>query len=133
MQGRIVYPADLVDGAPYEEEPYLPYGMESAKAFINFGAPDILKRIPYILFHWTLVKLDAVRNAPVLPVARTLKKEKFPIVICSHGNGGTREVSSAIHHVSGPNCILHAYIINFRNVCDYGCVTEKGLRCGIRI
>ena len=78
------------------ELPYLAFGFASAAAFLDFGLPPQLawlKRFKVVLLHWTLLKLELLPNAVLLP---SPPGRKYPVVVSSHGNGGTRAIASTL-------------------------------------
>lgn len=77
---------------------YLVHGSLSAAAYANFvGIPKVAQ---FLMSHLSLVKMNATENGPLVASqfdqALLLGKEKFPIVIFSHGLGGSRTANAVI-------------------------------------
>lgn len=56
---------------------------------MRFGAPGPLKRCGWFLHQWRLARVQAKRNAQLLP-----GDHQFPVIAFSHGLGGTAELYS---------------------------------------
>lgn len=88
---------------------------------MDFGLPPqlaFLKKFKIVLLHWTLLKLEVFPDAVLLPPSEpspttagtsgastsdgnggargSTKVDSYPVVICSHGNGGTRTIASSL-------------------------------------
>eukprot|EP00039_Didymoeca_costata_P020480 m.341381 g.341381 ORF g.341381 m.341381 type:complete len:495 (-) comp20077_c0_seq1:65-1549(-) len=85
---RMYYPAVAGTGTG-EDVPYFPY-QKSIEAFIDFGAPDVLKKFKGLMMHWRLVKMDVELDGQIAPSS----EGGYPVVISSHGDGGNKECMS---------------------------------------
>jgi platelet-activating factor acetylhydrolase len=65
--------------------------LEFCKQTMKFGAPPSIQEFSWIMHTWTVAGLRAKQNASLLP---SDKAEKLPIVIYSHGLGGTSDTYS---------------------------------------
>jgi dienelactone hydrolase len=91
---RIFYPTHE---SPTFGIPYLKpeTAVEFCRQMMQFGAPPSLKAFGWMLHTWRLARLPVKRNASLLPSssrADSSQSEPFPVVIQSHGLGGTCEV-----------------------------------------
>jgi platelet-activating factor acetylhydrolase len=95
---RILYPTN-------EKPDRLPYLDPSTAAdflaqCINFGAPPPLKKFGWLLHNWRLIQLDVKHNA--IPIA----SDGLPVVVYSHGLGGSPSIYSYQTHTLAANGYL---------------------------
>lgn len=91
---RIFYPTleSPTFGIPYLKPET---AVEFCRQMMQFGAPPPLKAFGWMLHTWRLARLPVKRNASLLPTPsrdESTHSELFPVVIQSHGLGGTCEV-----------------------------------------
>jgi platelet-activating factor acetylhydrolase len=86
---RILYPT-------LEEPENMPLlkphtALEFCRETMKLGAPPPLKAFSWMLHTWRLTGVQAKRNARLLPAS---EQEQLPVVIFSHGLGGTSDIYS---------------------------------------
>jgi dienelactone hydrolase len=86
---RILYPTLDKPGKVRHLKPSV--AIEFCKQTMKFGAPPSIQDFAWIMHTWSVSGLRAKQNATLLP---SDKAEKLPIVIYSHGLGGTSDVYS---------------------------------------
>lgn len=86
---RLLYPTLDKPGRVRHLKPKV--AIEFCKQTMRFGAPPSIQSFAWIMHTWSVSDLKAKQNATLLP---TDKAEKLPIVIYSHGLGGTSDVYS---------------------------------------
>ncbi|GMH66216.1 hypothetical protein TrST_g11465 [Triparma strigata] len=85
---RILYPAEAASGET-TEIPYQPLGSAICDQFMAFGAPGPLKKLGGLLHYWLLITVPFQRNASLV-----VGKDKFPVIVYSHGLGGSNSLYS---------------------------------------
>jgi dienelactone hydrolase len=86
---RMLYPTLDKPGRVRHLKPKV--AIEFCKQTMKFGAPPSIQAFSWIMHTWSVSGLRAKQNAALLP---SDKAEKLPIVIYSHGLGGTSDVYS---------------------------------------
>jgi dienelactone hydrolase len=86
---RMLYPTLDKPGRVRHLKPMV--AIEFCKQTMKFGAPPSIQDFAWIMHTWSVSGLRAKQNAALLP---SEKAEKLPIVIYSHGLGGTSDVYS---------------------------------------
>jgi platelet-activating factor acetylhydrolase len=92
VSARLFYPTLE---APRSGIPQLNPGtaVEYCRQMMRFGAPPPLKSLGWMLHTWRLARLPVKRNALLAPSSSGRKASaRFPVVVQSHGLGGTCEV-----------------------------------------
>jgi pimeloyl-ACP methyl ester carboxylesterase len=91
LPARLFYPTLKDQGTVVGNVPYLnpDTAIDFCRQFMQFGAPAPLKSFGWILHTWRLTTLPVFPEAPVRPGG-----ERMPLVVYSHGLGGTLDVYS---------------------------------------
>ena len=109
LPARLLYPTDTNHYSG--SIPYL--NIQSAKEFclssVKFGAPPPLRKHPWILHNWMLIKLRAVPDAP--PAQNV---QNAPFVVCSHGLGGCIDIYS--YQLMALTARLGAVVLTFTHM-----------------
>jgi len=95
---RLLYPTTATaSGTDRNTIPYLhpATAQEFCQQTIRFGAPPPLKQFDWMLHTWRLTRLPAHRHAPLMvPDVAATANSKLPLIIFSHGLGGSAELYS---------------------------------------
>jgi dienelactone hydrolase len=86
---RLLYPTLDKPGKVRHLKPRV--ALEFCKQTMKFGAPPAIQGNSWIMHTWTVAELRAKQNANLV---HSDKVEKLPVVIYSHGLGGTSDVYS---------------------------------------
>jgi dienelactone hydrolase len=83
----------------FRERDRIPYlnpetSIDFCTGTMRFGAPDPLKSFGWLLHQWRLITLPLTRNAPLYLPKNSSSQYPIPLVVYSHGLGGTLDLYS---------------------------------------